>query len=90
MQKQKQALLTSAPTGRKTVFSDNGQTVTAAPSAAAAEQQLGAAARKLPAAKPGRSTAEALHPSWAAKRAAASQKLDLTTAATGTKIVFDE
>lgn len=91
-QMQKQALLTAAPAGRKKVFSDNGQTVTEALSAAVpVKQPTSADAKSEPGGRArGSSTAEALHPSWAAKRAASAQKVDLTSAPKARKIVFDQ
>ena len=91
-QKQKQALLTAAPAGRKTVFSESDQSVVASvPHADVPPVKSAKPAGQRPAVKrKGPDKAEALHPSWAAKRAAAAQKVDLTSAPTAHKIVFED
>ena len=86
-QKQKQAVLAAEPAGRKTVFSDDGQTVVEP--FAARVLQPDASVRKAEASKQNKDRAEVLHPSWAAKRAAAAQKVDLACAPRAQKIVFD-
>ena len=87
-QKLQQAVLAAEPAGRKIVFSDGGQTVVEP--VAARVLQPGASVRKAEASKRNRDTAEVLHPSWAAKRAAAAQKVDLASAPRAQKIVFDD
>lgn len=91
-QKQKQALLTAAPAGRKTVFNESGQSVTASlPDAKVPSVKLAKPAGQGPAVnQKGTDKAEALHPSWAAKRAAAAQKVDFTSAPKAHKIVFED
>lgn len=90
-QKQKQALLTAAPAGRKTVFNESGQSLTVSlPDAEVPPGKLAKSAGQAPAVKQKADKAEALHPSWAAKRAAAAHKVDLTSAPTAHKIVFED
>ena len=91
-QKQKQALLTAAPQGSKTVFSDDGQIV--APSLAltlpksVSKDQVTAlkpAAARLKAAE-----AKDMHPSWIAKRVAVAKQAEVASGKKASKIIFDD
>ena len=95
-QKQKQVLLTAAPQGSKTVFSDDGQ-VMASSAAHRPAATLPKSASKAPAAalKPAAArltAAEAkdMHPSWIAKRVAVAKQAELANGKKASKIIFND
>ena len=95
-QKQKQALLTAAPQGTKTVFRDDGQIMasSAAHSPAAilpkSASKAPAAALKPAAARLTVAEAKDMHPSWIAKRVAIAQQAELANGKKASRIVFDD
>ena len=86
-QKQKEALIKAVPVGSKTVFSDDGHSVmsTLTPAVDAGTSRVVPARRKQQAVQ-----SETLHPSWLAKKAAASKEAQLASRPLATKIVFDD
>ena len=95
-QKQMQALLTAAPQGSRTVFSDDGQIMasSAAHSSAAilpkSASKAPAAALKPAAARLMAAEAKDMHPSWIAKRVAIAKQAELANGKKASKIVFDD
>lgn len=85
-QKQKEALVKAVSVGSKTVFSDDGQPVASRPASAAS---IGACA--VPVRQKQQSVQkEVLHPSWLAKKAAASKQAQLAKSSAATKITFED
>ncbi|DBA95153.1 TPA: hypothetical protein ACH3X1_015706 [Trebouxia sp. C0004] len=95
-QKQKQALLTAAPQGSKTVFSDDGQVMaSSATHSPAATLPKSASKAPAPALKPAAARltaaeAEGMHPSWIAKRVAVANQAELASGKKASKIIFDD
>ena len=89
-QKQQQALVTAAPRGSKTVFSDDGQVVpsVAAVTAPKVSGRQPSAAVKPTAGKVHSAEAKNLHPSWLAKKAAAAKQAEFASTKTASKITF--
>ncbi|DBA71882.1 TPA: hypothetical protein ACH3X2_010929 [Trebouxia sp. C0005] len=95
-QKLKQVLLTAAPQGSKTIFSDDGQVIasSAAHSPAAtlpkSASKAPAAALKPAAARSTAAEAKDMHPSWIAKRVAIAKQAELANGKKASKIIFDD
>lgn len=95
-QKQKQALLTAAPQGSRTVFSDDGQIMASSPAHSPAAilpksaSKAPAAALKPAAARLTAAEAKDMHPSWIAKRVAIAKQAELANGKKASKIVFDD
>ena len=92
-QQQKQLLLSAAPAGSKIVFNDNGQSEALRLQSAAAQpapsvKRPHSSSHSLPTTDESRS----LHPSWAAKRAAAAaaQQAKSMAPQRAQKVVFDD
>ena len=82
--------MTAAPLGSKTVFGDDGQVVASHQTPAAAVKVPKAEVKKPAASKGSAVQAEILHPSWLAKRAAASKLAELANGKKASKITFDD
>lgn len=95
-QKQKQALLTAAPQGSKTVFSDDGQIIASsashslAPTLPKSVSKDQVAALKPAAASFTAAEAKDMHPSWIAKRVAVAKQAELASGKKASKIIFDD
>ena len=86
-QKQKEALVQAVPVGSKTVFSDDGQPVASELAPAA----VSGTSRVLPVrCKQQGVQKETLHPSWVAKKAAASKEAQLAGRTVAVKTVFED
>ena len=85
-QKQKQAMLTAAPTGSKTVFAEDGLAVSTAAPAKAVKTGTGNAVNS----SKQQLVSEKLHPSWDAKRNAALWQNELASRTHASKIVFED
>ena len=86
-QKQKEALTKTVSAGSKTVFSDDGQPVASRPASAASAGTSGVPLIKN---KQQGVQKEVLHPSWLAKKAAASRQAQLASSSAATKITFED
>lgn len=90
-QKQKAELVKAIPLGSKTVFSDEGQSVKSKlkPAAAAdlGKSRLVPVKHKHQAVQ---TQAQNLHPSWLAKKAAASKQAQLASCSFATKTIFED
>lgn len=86
-QKQKEALVQAVPVGSKTVFSDDGQPVASEPAPAAVTGTSGVLSVRC---KPQGVQKQTLHPSWLAKKAAASREAQISSRPVATKTVFED
>lgn len=86
-QKQKEALVQAVPVGSKTVFSDDGQSVASKLTPAAVTGTSGVTSVGC---KPQGVEKQTLHPSWLAKKAAASKEALLSSRPLANKTVFED
>lgn len=83
-QKQKEAAAMAAPFGSKVVFEDDGQAVRSKAPPPGPTTEVAPVKHSEKAAE-----ADTLHPSWVAKKAAASKQIQLAQSAKASKITFD-
>lgn len=88
-QRQKQALIQAVPVGSKTVFSDGGQPVMSKPTPGA-DLQASTVVPRRPKQQAMQTQTQHLHPSWLAKKAAASKQAQLASCSVATKTVFED
>ena len=86
-QKQKEAFAKTVSAGSKTVFSNDGQPVASRPASAASAGTSGVPLIKH---KQQGVQKQVLHPSWLAKKAAASRQAQLASSSAATKITFED
>ena len=86
-QKQKEALVQAAPMGTKTVFSNDGQPVASERAPAAVTGTSGVLSVGC---KQQNIRKQTLHPSWLAKKAAASREAQVSSRSVATKTVFED